>query len=86
MKKILFNLFIIIPLILFTYTQKASEILIYADYIYYDEKNNLIARGNAKIISNKEIILTELAIFNKEKKLFTFPKPFTYKDKNLNLY
>lgn len=86
MKKILINLFTIIPLILFTYTQKASEILIYADYISYDEKKNLIARGNAKIILNNEIILTELAIFNEEKKLFTFPKPFTYKDKNNNYY
>ena len=86
MNKFLFNFFLIFSIVFFTYTQNASEILIYADYISYDIESNLIAKGNAKIISEDEIILTDLIIFNKEKNLFTLPKKFTYKDKKNNYY
>ena len=86
MNKFLFKIFLIIPIVFFTYSQNASEILIYADYISYDKSNNLIAKGNAKIISGDEIILSDLILFDKEKNIFTLPKKFTYKDKNNNYF
>ena len=33
----------------------AKEMLIYADTINYDENENIVARGNAKIFQNKLI-------------------------------
>ena len=86
MNKFLFKIFLIIPIVFFTYSQNASEILIYADYISYDKSNNLIAKGNAKIISGDEIILSDLILFDKEKNIFTLPKKFTYKDKKDNYF
>jgi len=86
MYKFLFKIFLIIPIVFFTHSQNASEILIYADYISYDQSKNLIAKGNAKIISGDEIILSDLVVFNKETNIFTLPKKFTYKDKKNNYY
>ena len=70
----------------FTYNQSAKELLIYADNISYDSDKNLIARGNAKIISEKEIITSELAIIDELKGLIIFPKEFKYKDDDDNYY
>jgi len=49
------HLFFLFFLILIITTQhSAKEILIYADSINYDSQNNIISKGNVKIISNKE--------------------------------
>ena len=48
-----------------TTLQNAKETLIYADYIDYDKDQNLIAKGNVKIINENEIITSDLVIYNK---------------------
>ena len=43
-------------ILLITNQQNASEILIYADELTYDKKNNIIAKGNAKVLYENNII------------------------------
>ena len=45
-----------------------SEILIYADEIFYDKDNNLIGKGKAKILYENQIINSDLIIYNKNSK------------------
>ena len=58
--------FLLIFLIfIFSYSATfAEEILIYADSITYDKDKNLIAKGNAKVIRDKEIITSEIIIID----------------------
>ena len=56
LKKYLSNLLFVIFFLLLTNKQNANEILIYADQINYDQKNNIIAKGNAKILYEDNII------------------------------
>ncbi len=62
----------------------ASEILIYADDISYDTNENIIARGNAKIISNGQLIVSDLIIYEKVNKKIILPTEFTLRDNNFN--
>ena len=64
----------------------AKEILIYADSISYDEDNNIIARGNAKIFRKNKLIVSDLIIFNKESEKIILPSKFTFKDENNNFF
>ena len=85
MKKIVFNLFIIL-IILFSNNQHANEILLYADDISYDSNKNIIAKGNAKIIKNEEIITADLIIYNSNNKTIIMPSEFVYRDSINNYY
>ena len=87
-KKINFfvSLFFVICIILYTYNQNASEIVIFADNINYDNKKNIIAKGNAKIIQNNEILTSDLIIYNKELKQIILPIDFNFKDEENNYY
>ena len=85
MNKAFFKIFFIIVL-LHVNQQQAKDILIYANTISYDSDENLIAKGNAKIISNNEIITSDLIILNKEKNKFILPTNFNYKDDTNNYY
>ena len=40
----------------YTNLQNAKEILIYANSIEYDNNKNVVAKGNAKIISGNQIL------------------------------
>lgn len=82
----IFITFILLTIIFFTNTQFAREILIYADSISYDNEKNLIARGNAKIISNDEIITSDLVIVNREINKIILPTKFNFKDNKNNYY
>ena len=85
MKKI--YLFILLFLFLITTTQhSAKEILIYADSIDYDAQNNIIGKGNVKIISENEVIMSDLVIINEKTNKTTLPKDFSYKDDKNNYY
>ena len=64
----------------------AKEILIYADSISYDEKENIIARGNAKILQNNKLILSDLIIYNQLEEKIILPTKFTFKDENNNFF
>ena len=77
-KKINFfvSILFLICIIFFTYNQNASEIVIFADNINYDNKKNIIAKGNAKIIQNNEILTSDLIIYNKEPKTNNFTYRF----------
>ena len=47
------NILICFIILVFPNYNRAEEILIYADKISYDEQENIIARGNAKIFRKK---------------------------------
>ena len=74
--KILLFLF----LIFYINNQSAKEILIYADSISYDSDKNLIAKGNAKVLSGNQILTSQLIIYNSKNKKFTLPIEFKFKD------
>ena len=83
--KIIFIIYVFFS-ITFTNIQNAKELLIYADDISYDSNKNLIAKGNAKVISNNEIITSDLIVFQKDEKKFILPKEFSFKDNQNNYY
>ena len=56
----LFFLIILIPNF-----NSAKEIMIYADSITYDENENIIARGKAKVFHDNNLIISDLIIYNK---------------------
>ncbi len=64
----------------------AKEILIYADTIDYDENENIVARGNAKIFQNNSLIVSDLIIYNKKDEKIILPSNFTFKDENNNFF
>ena len=64
MNKIVLNLLILF-ILLFSNNQNANELLLYADDISYDSNKNIIAKGNAKIIKNGEIITWYKSFRNK---------------------
>ncbi len=88
--KLLKKYFIHITFVLFfslvTDQQNANEILIYADQITYDQKNNIIAKGNAKILYENNIISSNLIIYSQITGDITLPIEFSLKDKRNNYY
>ena len=82
----LVSLFFLLINLFYTNIQNASEILIYADNIDYDNKRNIIAKGNAKIIKNNEILTSDLIIYNKILKQIILPIDFNFKDETNNYY
>ena len=82
----IFKIAIFLIILFFANLQNAEEILIYADNIDYDSEKNIIAKGNAKIISENRIIISDLIIYNKKKEKYVLPLVFTFKDENGNYY
>ena len=64
----------------------AKEIMIYADAISYDEKENIIAKGNAKIFKDNQLIISDLIIYNKLEEKIILPTSFIYKDEKDNYF
>ena len=77
----LINFFLIIP----NYND-AKEILIYADSITYDKDENIIAKGNAKIIQDNKLIFSDLIIYNQIDQKILLPSKFTFRDENNNFF
>ncbi len=86
LKKHLFYLSFILFLFLITNQQNAKEILIYADQITYDQKNNIIAKGKAKILYANNIISSNLIIYSQTTGDVTLPIEFSLKDERNNYY
>ena len=80
----LFIKYLIFFTVFFTSNNIAKEILIYADSITYDESENIIARGNAKILHKNNLIISDLIIYNQLEEKILLPSKFTYKDENNN--
>jgi len=80
------KIIIIFLIILFPTFNYAKEILIYADSITYDENENIIAKGNAKIFQKNKLIISDLIIYNKLEKKIILPSKFTFKDENNNFF
>ncbi len=80
----LLNICIIAILVIIPAVNDAKEILIYADNISYDEEKNIIAKGNAKIYQNNQLIVSDLIIYEKTTKKIILPTTFSLKDKNNN--
>jgi len=84
-KKIILS-FVFIICLFNTSIQKAKEVLIYADSINYDSDENLVAKGNVKIISENEVITSNLVVFNEKSETITLPIEFQFKDEDNNYY
>ena len=88
--KILIKYLIKISLILFflliTNVQNANETLIYADKITYDQDNNIIAKGKAKILHKNNIISSDLIIYSQKTGGISLPLEFNLKDDRNNFY
>lgn len=82
----LIKIIILIFIIFYNNSFNANEILIYADSISYDDKENIIAKGKAKIISENKILYSEIIIYNKETNKFILPKEFSFTDEENNYY
>ncbi len=80
------NVIFLILIIIFPNLNYAKEILIYADSITYDENENIIAKGNAKIFQDNQIIISELIIYNKLQEKIILPTKFSYRDENQNFF
>ena len=76
----IFRFFLIWIFILIPSFNSANEILIYADSISYDDDENIIARGNAKIFQDNKLILSDLIIINRIDDRIILPTNFTFKD------
>ena len=85
MKKF-FNIFLFFLFFLNTNIHHAKEILIYADSISYDENKNIIAKGKAKVISENEILTSDLIILDQNQNIYLLPEEFQFKDQNNNFY
>ncbi|MBS57079.1 MAG: hypothetical protein CMP16_04320, partial [Rickettsiales bacterium] len=82
----LFIFLIFFIFIITTKNHKAAEILMYADDISYDSEENIIAKGNAKIIQKNKIIISELIIYSKKTDKIFLPLDFSLKDEKNNYY
>jgi len=86
-KKMNINIIILLLfIIIFPNFNSAKEILIYADSISYDEEENIIAKGNAKIFQDNKLILSDLIIINKIDEKIILPSQFTFKDEEDNFF
>ena len=79
------SIFFSVIIFFYTNTQNATEVIIFADDINYDNKKNIIAKGNAKIIKNNEILTSDLIIYNKVEKKLYFQKILTLKMKKITI-
>ena len=86
LKLININFLLLILFLLIPNFNNAKEILIYADSISYDEDQNIIAKGNAKIFQNNSFITSDLIIYNKSLEKIILPSKFTLKDENNNYF
>ena len=83
---LILQLFLVLIFILTPNFNNAKEILIYADSISYDNEENIIARGNAKIFQDDQLILSDLIIIKKIDGKIILPTKFTFKDEDNNYY
>ena len=84
-KSLYFILIFLITILSFN-SQKANEVLFYADEIFYDKNENMIGKGKAKILYENQVIFADLIIYNKSSKKIIIPKDFKYKDNQNNYY
>ncbi len=83
---IFLRVFFILLFILVPNFNSAKEVLIYADSISYDEDNNIIAKGKAKIFQDNILIFSDLIIVNKIEGKIILPSKFTFKDQDNNYF
>ncbi len=81
-----FILFLTLGFVVIPNFNYAKEILIYADSISYDDEENLIARGNAKIFQDNKLIFSDLIIVNKKEEKVVLPSKFVFKDERDNYF
>ncbi len=84
--KLFLKIFLILFFSLLTNNQNANELLIYADKINYDQQNNIIAKGKAKILYKNNIISSNLIIYSQKTGDITLPVEFSFKDERNNYY
>tara|TARA_Y100000590_G_scaffold469602_1_gene658580 strand:+ start:7927 stop:10086 length:2160 start_codon:yes stop_codon:yes gene_type:complete len=85
---IYFKLIFLIYIFIFSNINFAlsKKSLIYADNLTTDDKNNIIGKGNVKIIHGEEIIVSDEIFIDEENDKILLEKKFTYKDRVGNHY
>ena len=78
--------FLILFILIIPNYNSAEEILIYADSISYDEDENIVAKGNAKIFQMNKFIFSDLIIYNQKDDKIILPSKFNFKDHNNNFF
>jgi LPS-assembly protein len=86
LNKYVINISFLLFFLFITNQQNANEILIYADKITYDQQNNIIATGKAKILYEKNIISSDLIIYSQTTGNINLPTEFTLKDERNHYY
>ena len=84
--RFLFSYIFVMFILVFPNYNDAKEILIYADKISYDKNQNIVAKGNANIFQDNQLIISDLIIYEKINNKILLPVDFTYKDKSNNFY
>ena len=84
--KLIKKTFLVLLILIIPNYNNAKEILIYADSISYDENENIIAKGNAKIFQMNKLIFSDLIIYNQKDDEIILPSKFTFKDQNDNFF
>ena len=84
--KLIKKTFLVLLILIIPNYNNAKEILIYADSISYDEDENIIAKGNAKIIQMNKLIYSDLIIYNQKDDIIILPSKFNFKDENNNFF
>ena len=76
----------IISLFLYIHISYSADSIIYADKIETDKYQNVIAKGNVKIINVDEILTTNELYIDEQKSKIYLNDDFSYKDKKGNYY
>ena len=81
------HLFInIISVILFIHIAYSKDSIIYSDFLSTDKNNNIIAKGNVRILHDEEILKTDNLFIDEKNNKIILENEFTYKDKSGNYY
>ena len=84
--KNLSSILLILIIVFYPMQDYADEVQIYADNINYDSNEDIIAKGNVKIIKGDEILTSNIVIVYQEKNIIKLPEEFRYKDEKNNYY
>ena len=76
----------IISLFLYIHISHSADSIIYADKIETDKYQNIIAKGNVKVINVDEILTTNELYIDEQKYKIYLNNDFSYKDKKGNYY
>ena len=76
----------LLSIILFIHIAYSKDSIIYSDYLHTDKDKNVTAKGNVKILTGEEILITDSLYIDEINNKIILEDKFTYKDKVGNYY